>query len=69
LWHGQFLPKDRACAALGEPPVSLMITCRPEDVPAGSLLSRLSPGITWLRLALGPLDVAGTTGLVSVDAG
>jgi DNA-binding CsgD family transcriptional regulator/tetratricopeptide (TPR) repeat protein len=51
------------------PPVSLVVTCRPEGVPASSLLprlsSRLSPGATRLRLALGPLDVVGTAGLVS----
>src|SRR5205807_9734508 len=44
----------------------LVVTYRPEDVPAGSLLPRLSrlaaqPG--GLRLALGPLDVAGTASL------
>jgi DNA-binding CsgD family transcriptional regulator/tetratricopeptide (TPR) repeat protein len=50
-------------------PLSLVVTYRPEDVPAGSLLprlsSRLSPGTTRLRVALGPLDVAGTAEFVS----
>jgi predicted ATPase len=44
------------------------VTCRPEDLPAGSLLPRLprlSAGSCGLRLALGPLDVAETAGLVS----
>src|SRR5487761_507223 len=48
--------------------VSLLVTCRPEDVPDGSLLrrlSRLAAGSTGLRLALGPLDVAQTASLVS----
>ncbi|GLY74160.1 helix-turn-helix transcriptional regulator [Actinoallomurus iriomotensis] len=50
-------------------PVSLVVTYRPEDVPAGSLLlrlsSRLPPGTTRARLALDPLDVAETANLVS----
>jgi DNA-binding CsgD family transcriptional regulator len=49
--------------------VSLVVTYRPEDVPAGSLLLRLSsrplPGATQLRLTLGPLDAAATASLVS----
>jgi predicted ATPase len=49
--------------------VSLVVTYRPEDVPADSLLLRLSSrpaaGSTQLRLGLGPLDVAGTAALVS----
>jgi len=49
--------------------VSLVVTYRPEDVPSGSLLlrlsSRLQPGTTRLRLTLGPLDVAGTADLMS----
>jgi DNA-binding CsgD family transcriptional regulator/tetratricopeptide (TPR) repeat protein len=47
---------------------SLVVTYRPEDVPAGSLLprlSRLAAGGGGLRLVLGPLDVAGTGALVS----
>ncbi|HEY1916782.1 MAG TPA: AAA family ATPase [Streptosporangiaceae bacterium] len=52
----------------------LVVTCRPEDVPAGSLLPRLSrlaagsagpAGPGGLRLSLGPLDVADTGNLVS----
>ncbi|MFL6075952.1 MAG: AAA family ATPase [Mycobacteriales bacterium] len=53
---------------LGERP-SVLVSYRPEDVPAGSLLlrlsSRLPAGTTPLRLSLAPLDVAGTAGLVS----
>ncbi|MBO0832946.1 MAG: AAA family ATPase, partial [Actinobacteria bacterium] len=49
--------------------VNLVITYRPEDVPAGSLLLRLSSrrpvGASQLRLALGPLDTAGTARMVS----
>ena len=47
---------------------SLVVTVRPEDVPAGSLLlrlSRLAAGSGALRLILGPLDVAGTAELMS----
>ncbi len=48
---------------------SLVVTYRPEDVPDGSLLRRLSSrlpaGTTCQRITLGPLDVAGTAGLVS----
>ena len=47
---------------------SLVVTYRPEDVPAGSLLprlSRLAAGPGGLRLGLGPLDAAGTRALVS----
>jgi predicted ATPase len=49
-------------------PLSLVVTLRPEDTPEGSLLprlSRLAAGEAGLRLALGPLDVADTAGLVS----
>jgi DNA-binding CsgD family transcriptional regulator len=56
-------------AAGRPPPVSLLVTFRPEDVPAGSLLPRLtpqlSPGTASLRLRLGPLGVPETGGLVS----
>lgn len=48
--------------------VSLVVTCRAEEVPAGSLfarLARLAAGSSGLRLALAPLDAAGTAGLVS----
>jgi len=55
--------------ASGQPQqVSLVVTYRPEDVPAGSLLPRLArhaAGASGLRLALGPLDVTGTAGLMS----
>lgn len=50
-------------------PASLVVTYRPEDVPPGSLLLRLSsrlPATTsQIRLRLLPLDVAGTGRLVS----
>jgi DNA-binding CsgD family transcriptional regulator/tetratricopeptide (TPR) repeat protein len=48
--------------------LSLVLTCRPEDVPEGSLLrrlARLAAGSTGRRLELGPLDVAQTATLVS----
>ncbi len=49
--------------------VSVVVTYRPEDVPAGSLLLRLSSlrptGTTRLRLVLRPLDVGATAGLMS----
>jgi DNA-binding CsgD family transcriptional regulator/tetratricopeptide (TPR) repeat protein len=49
--------------------ISLIVTYRPEDVPAGSpllrLASRVVAGATRLRLVLSPLDVAGTADLVS----
>jgi DNA-binding CsgD family transcriptional regulator len=52
-----------------QPKVSLVISYRPEEVPAGSQLLRLSsrppPGAVLLRLALGPLDAAATESLVS----
>jgi DNA-binding CsgD family transcriptional regulator len=50
------------------PPLSLVLTFRPEDVSDGSLLrrlSRLAAGSTGLRLALGPLDVEQAGRLVS----
>lgn len=50
-------------------PLSLVVTYRAEDVPARSLLRRLSSrapaGTTQVRLALAPLDVADTAGLMS----
>jgi DNA-binding CsgD family transcriptional regulator len=49
--------------------LSLVVTCRPEDVPEGSLLprltSRLAAGTGGCRISLGPLDVAATAKLVS----
>jgi DNA-binding CsgD family transcriptional regulator len=50
-------------------PLSLVVTFRPAEVPAGSLLRRLSSrlpaGTTQVRIALAPLDVAETAGMVS----
>jgi DNA-binding CsgD family transcriptional regulator len=49
--------------------LSLVVTCRPEDLPAGSLLphltARCAPGTNARRITLGPLDVTGIAGLVS----
>jgi DNA-binding CsgD family transcriptional regulator/tetratricopeptide (TPR) repeat protein len=48
--------------------VSLLVTCRPEDVPEGSLLRQLSrhaAGSEGLRVTLRPLTVDQTAGLVS----
>jgi DNA-binding CsgD family transcriptional regulator len=49
--------------------ISLLVTYRPEDVPADSLLrrlsSRLAAGTSCARIPLGPLDVSGTASLVS----
>jgi DNA-binding CsgD family transcriptional regulator len=48
--------------------LSLMLTCRPEDIPERSLLrqvSLLAAGSSGMRLALGPLDVAQTASLAS----
>jgi len=49
------------------PQVSLLVTYRPEDVLAGSLLRRLSSRLAaqTTRLCLRPLDVSETTGLIS----
>lgn len=51
------------------PGLSLLVTFRPEDLDAGSLLPRLSSrlpaGTTQVRIVLEPLDQAGTAGLVS----
>ena len=50
-------------------PLGLLVTYRGDDVPAGSLLRRLAArlpaDVTRLRLELAPLDVAGTTAVVS----
>ncbi len=57
-----FLVSRQPCA------VNLVVTWRPEDVPDGSLLlrlSRLAAGATGTRLVLGPLDVTGTAHMVS----
>jgi DNA-binding CsgD family transcriptional regulator/tetratricopeptide (TPR) repeat protein len=56
-------------ASLQAPPISLVVTYRPDEVPGGSLLLRLSSrpptGTTRTRLTLGPLDVAETASLMS----
>ena len=56
-------------AANQRPRVNLVVTYRAEDVPAGSLLLRLSSrrpaSAGQLRLALGPLDPASTARMVS----
>jgi DNA-binding CsgD family transcriptional regulator len=52
----------------GAPAPGLLVTVRPEDVPAGSLLprlARLAVGDRGLRLALGSLSQAGTAALVA----
>jgi DNA-binding CsgD family transcriptional regulator len=50
-------------------PLNLVVTYRPAEVPPGSLLRRLSSrlpaGTTQVRMALAPLDVTGTAGMVS----
>jgi predicted ATPase len=55
--------------ASGQPrPVSLVLSYRPEDVPAGSLLprlSRLTAVASGRRITLGPLDAARTAELLS----
>lgn len=53
-------------ATAGAPgPLSLVVTYRPAEIPAGSLLRRLPAGTRPVRLALAPLDVTGTAGMVS----
>ena len=56
-------------AARQSPGLSLIVTYRPEDVPDGSLLlrlsSRLPAGTTCGRITLGPLDVTATAELVA----
>lgn len=51
------------------PPVSLVLSYRPEDVPVDSLLprvsTRLSPGASHVRLSVSPLDEEETAALVS----
>lgn len=50
-------------------PLSVVVSCRPEDLPDGSLLlrltSRMPPGAIQSRLTLGPLGVGATAELVS----
>lgn len=55
-------------AARVSPSIAIVVTWRPEDIPEWSLLSRLArlaAGATGASLALGPLDKAATTELVS----
>jgi DNA-binding CsgD family transcriptional regulator/tetratricopeptide (TPR) repeat protein len=59
-----FLASRPPAAALAP---GLLVTVRPEDAPAGSLLprlARLATGTRGLRLELGPLSQAGTAALV-----
>lgn len=64
-----FLASHRGSQQRPDPAPSLVVTYRPADVPAGSLLlrlsSRLPAGTTQLRIALAPLDVPQTAGMVS----
>jgi transposase len=57
LWHGQFLSKDRACAALGE-----MFGCAPSPgalaAQARKIAALVSPAITAIIGALAAADVA-----------
>lgn len=59
-----FLLSDRPVHDIG-----VVLTYRPDDVPAGSLLRRLTSrslaGLAQVRITLGLLDVAATAGLVS----
>ncbi|MPZ27830.1 MAG: AAA family ATPase [Micromonosporaceae bacterium] len=63
-----FLAAQQAREAAREP-LSMVITYRPAELPAGSLLlelpSRLPDRTSQVRLALAPLDVADTAGMVS----
>jgi transposase len=57
LWHGQFLSKDRACAALGE-----MFGCAPSPgalaAQARKIAGLISPAIAAITQALAGADVA-----------
>jgi transposase len=57
LWHGQFLSKDRACAALGE-----MFGCAPSPgalaAQARKIAGLISPAVTAITGALAGADVA-----------
>ena len=57
LWHGQFLSKDRACAALGE-----MFSCAPSPgalaAQARKIAGLISPAITAIAGTLAGTDVA-----------
>jgi len=55
--------------ATGRSDLSIVVSFRPDEVPNGSLLPRLTSrvpsDVTLVRLGLGPLDLAGTRGLVT----
>jgi transposase len=57
LWHGQFLSRDRACAALGE-----MFGCAPSPgalaTQAGKIAGLVSPAIAAITAALAGAEVA-----------
>jgi hypothetical protein len=57
LWHGQFLSRDRACAALGE-----MFSCAPSPgalaAQARKIAGLISPAIIVITAALAAADVA-----------
>ena len=57
LWHGQFLSRDRACAALGE-----MFGCAPSAAAIAAMTARivglLAPGLDAIARALIASDVA-----------
>ncbi len=57
LWHGQFLSRDRACAALGE-----MFGCAPSPAAlaaqARKIAGLISPAITAITAARAAADVA-----------
>jgi transposase len=57
LWHGQFLPRDRACAALGK-----MFSCAPSPAAlaaqARKIAGLISPAITAITAALAGAGVA-----------
>ncbi|MFI1485079.1 AAA family ATPase [Streptomyces sp. NPDC020747] len=55
--------------AAGRPDLSIVVSFRPDEVPDGSLLTRLTSrvpsDVTLVRLTLGPLDLADTHELVA----
>ncbi|MFF3379497.1 LuxR C-terminal-related transcriptional regulator [Streptomyces sp. NPDC002680] len=55
--------------AAGRPGLSIVVSFRPDEVPDGSLLTRLTSrvpsDVTLVRLTLGPLDLADTRELVA----
>lgn len=68
-WADEATVEFLLCVASQQPrPFDLVVTCRPEDASAGSLLrqlGRLTAGASGRRITLGPLDVAATVGLMS----